>query len=595
MKRRSKATSMAAVFLAATMILGACGSQEAAEPEEKAGANYGEGAGSASSNKEGSDNIDISEITFPLEEKVTLTAYVYASNTGGGTMNDNYVTDWIEEQTNVKIDFVYDLDGDEAKTKLNLIMSDPDSMPDLLWRTGWSKGETTLYGQQGLIIPLNDYLETAPNWNRMNELSPMRRGDLTMSDGNIYNFSGTGETFHVLYQNRMWIYKPWVDEFNDGKMPETLDELYDYLVKIKTGDPNGNGIADEIPLSGFLGGWSTDPTVWVINSFLQCNNPLSNTNVTNGAGIMVDNGKIKYQFVDDQYKEAMKFLNKLYAEGLLDSQVFTQDETQFRAQIDNEEHLVALHPGGMMQCDTTGLGAGPGEYQNWVALEPVEGPEGVRLAARGLTSYFGGVCITKNCKNPEIAIALLDWLLNDEPTGVQEHGPKGITWDFVDGGPALGGGNDAQWKKISIAAEDIDWAGLGYDKTYNSDNIDWPSDAWIANKCADKRAAQLIEHPEYELEAILLEAAERYDKYGPALESLVPNIPFDEESAKKITDYSLTIGGYVNQATVQFITGAVDVDAEWDSFVKKIYDMGLEDYMAVYQAGYDLYQENLNK
>lgn len=592
MKRKS-AAKVTAVLLAASMAMAACGSADSAATTDKADTKAAASAEEASG-ESASARTKVSDITFPLDEKVTLTVYVYATNTGGGTMKDNYVTDWIEEQTNVKLDFVYDLDGDEAKTKLNLLMSDPDSMPDVLWRTGWTKGELTLYGQQGLVIPLNDYLEDAENWNRMNEISPMRKGDITMSDGNIYCYGGEGECYHCLYQNRMWIYKPWVDELNDGHMPETLDELYDYLVKVKESDPNGNGIADEIPLSGYLGGWASDPTVWLTNSFLQCNNPLSNTNPTVGAGMVVDDGKIKFQFVDDQYKEAMKFINKLYAEGLLDSQVFTQDETQFKAQIDNEEHLVALHPSGMMQCDTTGLGAGPGEYQNWVALEPVEGPNGVRLAAKGLTSYFGGCSgvITKNCENPEIAVALFDWLMNDEPTWVQAFGPKGVTWDFVDGGTSLGS-EPATWKQIAVDVDTIDWAALGSDKTYNVDTIDWPSDATISNNCAAMRAGKLIENPDYDLEAILQIAAENYDKYSPAAESLVPDIPFDEESAKKISDYSLTIGGYVNQATVQFVTGAVDVEAEWDNFVQKLYDMGLEDYMAVYQNGYDQYQASL--
>lgn len=602
MKKKRMTAALLGAALAASMILGACGQSGgqggagntgSAKESEPEGSTAEEGGNSSGQETVG----DISQITFPLEEKVTLTAYVYATNTGGGTMKDNYVTDWIEEQTNVRIDFIYDLDGDEAKTKLNLLMSDPDSMPDIFWRTGWTKSELNLYGQQGLVIPLNDYVKTAPNWNYVNEISPMRKGDLTMTDGNIYCFGSEGESFHNIYQNRMWIYKPWVDELNDGKVPETLDELYDYLVKVKESDPNGNGKADEIPLSGFLGGWSTDPTVWIINSFLQCNNPLSNTNPTVGAGMIIQDGQIKFQFVEEQYKEAMKFLNRLYAEGLLDSQVFTQDETQFKAQLDNEEHLVALHAGGMMQCDTTGLGIGPGEYQNWVALEPVEGPEGVRLAARSASSYFGGCngVISRNCKNPEIAIALFDWLMNEEPTHVQAYGPKGVTWDFVDGGPSLGGDDNATWKIMTVPADEIDWAGLGYDKTYNDDNINWPSDAYICNLSAGVRAAQLVEHPEIDLEAILQEAAERYEQYSPAEDTLVPDIPFDDEAAKKIADYTLTIGGYVNQATVQFITGDMDIEAEWGNFVDRLNQMGLEDYMRVYQESYDQYMENLDQ
>lgn len=40
-------------------------------------------------------------------------------------------------------------------------------------------------------------------------------------------------------------------------------------------------------MSGYIGGWCSDPTVWLINAFVQCNNPLSNTNPTVGAGLTV--------------------------------------------------------------------------------------------------------------------------------------------------------------------------------------------------------------------------------------------------------------------------------------------------------------------
>ena len=39
----------------------------------------------------------------------------------------------------------------------------------------------------------------------------------------------------------------WVEALNDGHIPETTDELYEYLKKVKNEDPNGNGLADEVP------------------------------------------------------------------------------------------------------------------------------------------------------------------------------------------------------------------------------------------------------------------------------------------------------------------------------------------------------------
>ena len=64
-----------------------------------------------------SERKSVSDVSFPLEEKLELDVFVYGTGGGGGFYSNNYVTDWIEEETNIKLNFVYDLDGDDAKTK----------------------------------------------------------------------------------------------------------------------------------------------------------------------------------------------------------------------------------------------------------------------------------------------------------------------------------------------------------------------------------------------------------------------------------------------------------------------------------------------
>ena len=93
----------------------------------------------------------------------------------------------------------------------------------------------------------------------------------------------------------------------------------------------------------------------------------------------------------------------------------------------------------------------------------------------------------------------------------------------------------------------------------------------------------------------LQQAAEKYQKYAPADDTLVPNIAFDTESAQKISEYSLTIGGYVNQATVQFITGDLNIDTDWDNYITTLKNMGVEDYLKIYQEQYDNYMANAAK
>lgn len=584
----------------AVMAMAGCGSPEdggsetGAPPADSSGAAEGQ---RSQENQEPAGAFDfdsVSDVVFPLSEKLNLDVFVYASNTGGGTMQDNYVTDWIEEQTNIHLNFVYDVDGDEAKTKLNLVMSDPDSMPDIFLATRWSKAETALYAEQGLILQLDDYLADAKRWNELNEISPSRKGDLTLSDGHIYTYGADGESYHNNFQNRMWIYKPWVDLLNDGKMPETTEELYDFMVKVKTQDPNGNGLNDEVPMTGYIGGWSSDPTVWLINSFIQCNNPLSNTNPTIGAGLTIKDGKISYSVMQDAYKDALIYIHRLYKEGLLDTQTFTQDANQFAATLNEGDHLVALHAAGRNQADKANFDSGKdGDWINWTALEPVAGPDGVRLAARDLNNYFGSALgiLSTNCKYPEIAIALFDFLASEEGSLVQYNGPKGFGWDYVTEGTSLAGGTATYKSTRGNVGEDFDWLGNGFSKEYKY--VTWPSDICIRTDHVAFRSEILVEDTEKNLEYILQKAAERYNVYAPDLDSVVPNIAFDTETAQKISEYSLTIGGYVNQATVQFITGDLDIEKEWDNYLNTLKTMGVEDYLSLYQAEYDKYMANL--
>lgn len=534
----------------------------------------------------------VSDVTFPLAEKLELDVFVYGTGEGGGFYSPNYVTDWIEEKTNVKLNFVYDLDGDDAKTKLNLIMTEPESIPDILLATHWTKSELMSYGSQGLLLPLNEYLEECPNWNTLNEKCLTRKADITMADGQIYCYGDANECFHCMYQNRMWIYKPWVDKLNDGKMPETTDELYEFLKKVKTEDPNGNGKADEIPMTGFIGGWATDPTVWMTNAFLQCNKPLSNTNPTVGAGLVVsEDGKIEYQVMKEEYRDALAYMNKLYEEGLLDSQTFTQDNTQFTAALDNDENIVAVYPGGGVNVDGKNFWANkPGKWQDWTILEPVAGPDGVRLAAKSLTDYYGSCLgvVSANCKYPEIAVALFDFLASEEGTLVQSFGPQGLTWDYVDEGTALDGGT-ARFANYKID-EDYDWLGNGYKQAYGN-HINWLSDAMIGSRTIDYRSSQLVEDPELNTEFTLQAAAQKYDQYSPKDETIVPNLVFEGQDAQTISESMITIGGYVDQAMVQFITGELDIDTDWDAYLEQLKAMGVENFLNIYQTYYDAYME----
>ena len=571
-----------------------CGSNPGTQQDSATNESEQSSAGKGEDTNAGGDSSDPfafdspKDVVFPLKEKLTLTVFVNNPDQGVTTYQDNWVTDWIEEQTNIHLDYVYDLTGDEATQKLNLIMTDPDSMPDFFLRTGWTKAEVLSYGSQGLLLPLEDMLEGMENWSWMNEQSPMRKADLTMSDGHIYTYGGENECFHCMYQHRMYIYKPWVEKYLGGKNPETTEELYNFLKMVKEDDANGNGIADEVPMSGYIGGWASDPTVWLMNSFTQCVNPLSNTNPTVAGGMVVNNGKIEYAVMKDEYREGLRYMRKLFEEGLLDNQTFLQDDTQFSATIDAEEgNKVALYANGGVQNSEFWQQV-DGEWQNWEILAPVAGPDGVRYSGRCIQTYFEGCIgvVSSTCKYPEIAVALFDFMASEDAVHHIGGGPRGIGWDYTTEGVSLGGGTPTY--ESYVVPEDFDYVeDGGLSKTYA--DYRYTPDAMIQRSTAEYRASLRVEDPDHSGEYWLQQWAELYDQYAPAVETLVPNLAFEGEDAKIVTEGTLTIGGYVSQAQVQFIDGNLDIEKDWDAYIQKLKDMGVEEYIAAYQRGYDAY------
>ena len=49
------------------------------------------------------------------------------------------------------------------------------------------------------------------------------------------------------------------------------------------------------------------------------------------------------------------------------------------------------------------------------------------------------------------------------------------------------------------------------------------------------------------------------------------------------------------RVTVQFITGDMDVDKDWETYISKLESMGVDNYVSLYQKYYDKYMENIEK
>ena len=111
--------------------------------------------------------------------------------------------------------------------------------------------------------------------------------------------------------------------------PKTIDELYNVLKAFKEQDPDGNGQADTYGM--------------IITDYLA--GPLDNIAVWMGApnqwGVD-ESGKLAPDFMFEEYVDALRFLNKCYAEGLINQDMATYDSSKWNEQFLNSKAGVII-------------------------------------------------------------------------------------------------------------------------------------------------------------------------------------------------------------------------------------------------------------
>ena len=301
-------------------------------------------------------------------------------------------------------------------------------MPDVFW--GFWGLDIFEYGRAGYAKDLSELIETnAPNYQaRYSALSPelQRRVSAKLKDvetGAIYSMPLVTDMRCLdECEGIVYINKTWLDTCGKS-IPTTIDEFYDVLNAFKNMDPNGNGIADEIPLYG-PAGYSNDFSWFLINAFVYYNNETF-WNATNG--------KLWAPVISDEYRQALIYMNKLCREGLYSDLSFTATSTADRRQLNtpaNGEARVGVivgHPLLFMDYTSELL-------EQYVALPYLKGATSrggyTALEAPGIKGAGGW--ISKDCKNVDLAMEFLDFFFVDETVSRQRHGKPDEDWTVTE-------------------------------------------------------------------------------------------------------------------------------------------------------------------
>lgn len=538
MKTKIWIKSMAAFGLALTMLLTTACSNSTEKPK-------GSKANSASSatvekTEDGREKVNgvMYKEGLPIVDPGTYSFTLFTDNSEKDT--DFAMLPIFEEQTGVKVELLM-YPYEVCKEKLTVLLNSSD-YPDAIG--GWilsSNDILTLGVNEGVYIPLNKYFdEYCPTINKILDL-PGVRDTMTTPDGQIYTFPFVIDAPQVAFLP--YINAQWLKNLN-LEMP-TTDEFKAVLKAFKEQDANGNGDPnDEIP-------FSMDPN----NPELPQTFGWFGKSVSHKDGFTMVDGKLEFAADSEEYKAGVKFYAELYQEGLLDSEIFTQDLAQWKAKGAQDLYgvSIAYGSGDFLPFET---GEKP-QFEPLPVLKSSDTVEPVYLRSSvGIDTYTTQLVITDNAKNPEVICRYWDFIFEPKNSMQVMNGPIGKILNKVDG----------VWEKVDLTTLSEE-----EEQYYGWSNL-FPQS--LPKYGLKDEEYSVNENPKPYPEKDIAD-----DLYEPYLTEVIPSYWASTEEATKMADYSTSIGDYIKQKRAEWISGQSDIDSDWSAYLEQLDKLGLQEYI----------------
>jgi len=509
---------------------------------------------------------------------------IFGEQGGQMDLNTNSFTKLLEEKFDVDIDFQttgYDSGAATEARQVSLAGGElPEAYMLVPWASQFTQAELQRYGDQGVILPLNDLIdEYAPNIADALAAEPGFETLATAPDGNIWGLPQWNDCYHCSYPYKFWINTDWLEALG-LEMPTTTDEFFDVMTAFKTGDPNGNGVADEIPITGSAQ-WSIVP--FIMNAFIS-------NSFNTGAGannqpisLGLDGDTVQMQTMQDGWREGLKFLNKMWAAGLIDPASFSQGGDTMQATGNSAQAVLvggftAIHPGIGVS-----IGQEDGRDNQYDPLPPLDGAAGP-ITTYQLPSAPGATfVITKAADETEqrVIMEMMDYIFSPEGHLRGQQGEENIGWRAAEEGDiALDPELEPSFFDLPLDEEnEADYNGNWGPMAQVFDTTEW----------RNSQVQPMDIYTQEGFERRLFEATELYD--GKESDAMFPywNLWIPAEEASDLSTLTTNIESNVATATAEFITGVRDPnsDADWDAYLQGLDGLGVDRYVEIWQTAYD--------
>lgn len=506
-------------------------------------------------------------VRLPLKTKQTITGLTsYPSGTESDP-NKRVIFERLEKKTTVHVDWK-SIASDQWGDKISLQMVNFSTLPDFIFSAGFSDSDLLKYGEQELILPLEDYIDKyMPNLKKVFDEYPEYRKMSTDTKGHIWALPwieqlGENKTAIQTIGNMSFINKKWLD-YLKLDMPETTDELEDVLKSFKDHEADLKEKfqidGSVIPLSCIVN--DQDPAL-IINGFGE-----GYGDNDSGRHIAVtDDRKVICTAVQDGYREGITWLHQLYSEGLIDKECFTQDWSTYVSKGKSGRYGV---------CFTWDV-ANIDNLKDWVPLPPLKADTLSITPQNGsFTSGFdrGRCVVTSMAKNPALICSWLDQMYDPLQSPQNNWGTYGEKNKFnifrmsknKNGEPMLKHEKLGDASPVEVREAQCVGGPLAVLNEYYGKYVTCPDDAqyrldWIKDTYTDQM----------------------HGKY------VYPNVFMDREDTEELSNLQADIQKEINARKSDWIMNGLD-DSKWNAYIKKLDAYGMDKYLGIFQKYLDAY------
>ena len=465
-----------------------------------------------------------------------------------------YMDSWLAVQETAKIagvDLTVEaIPSTDYNTKVSLALNTGENCPDVILYQD-TKGENSSLALNGAIVPISDYPEWTPNFNAMVEKLGLKDDveELALKDGKRYFMPQLFD--QPFYDGGLIMRQDYLEE-KGFDAPKTFDDLYEILKAYKADHP------DSYPLTTLVAPYvtyrMTMPSFGI--SFGK-----SSSSGTGALSYDYEKGEYFEGCISEEAREYLRFMNKLYAEGLLDPEM--------AAPIDGDVWSTKMATGAAMATydyyDQIGGVETASEIDGFkLQMYPsLEGPAGAHHQPKSKTGK--GIMFpasTAERDDFEQVVRAVDemffseecstiWCLGVEGTTYTMDGDKIVYSDDLTSSP------DGIYKTMQVKY------GCGADPFQF---------VWINER----------EMSKYDENYAQINKTVAGMEDGNVIQPLPPTPLFDDLTAEDAASLQTPLADSIEVWIDAFVTGSKSLDTDWDAYVAEMKNLQIEEFCKMY-------------